>query len=93
MHNIEYYSFPEKVDREKVQNELDEHAAFEDRYEGCSGLDSPIRWLERVGIFDDYDKAREGIAANDRNWYDQLAVRYRDKNGAVKWLVKIEYHT
>lgn len=74
-HNIRHITYPENVNRKKVQNELDTFVAHEDYQEGCSGLASPIRWIESV-ICNSYNEAIEKIERLDRGWYDQLAVRY-----------------
>ena len=79
MHNIEYYTYQDEplgVDRKRVQADLDAHAAYEDRGEGCKGLYNRIRWLDSLGIFKDYDEALKAIQRNDRHGYDQLAVRF-----------------
>lgn len=91
-HNIKYFEYKEDVDRKKVQANLDNYVAHEDWEEGCSGLDSPIRWIENCGVFDSYDEALEYIKSHDKGWYDSLAVRYKWDN-EIMWLVKIEYHT
>ena len=75
MHNIEYYTYSENVNRDYVQKELDHHAAVEDWAEGCTGLGKNIRWIEKGGICTDYDSAQRFIETNDHGWYDQLAVR------------------
>jgi hypothetical protein len=80
-HNIKYFEYKENVDRRKVQNELDRYVAYEDREEGCSGLNTPIRWIESGGILANYDEALEYIKSHDKGWYDCLAVRYRDFDG------------
>lgn len=95
MHNIEYYTYSENVNRDYVQKELDHHAAVEDWAEGCTGLGKNIRWMEKGGICSDYDSAQRFIEANDHGWYDQLAVRYYEadrgfENAKVKELKKKE---
>ena len=76
MHNIEYYSYDEKVDRKKVQKKLDEYVAHEDWQEGCTGLYRDIRWLDKESICEDREAAVKRIEALDRGDYDCLAVRY-----------------
>ena len=76
MHNIEYRNYPLNVNRKSVQKELDAYAAYEDRHEGCSGLYRDIRWIEN-GISENYDEAIKRIEINDREDYDQLAVKYK----------------
>lgn len=74
MHNILTQSYPENVDKKKVQADWDHYAAMEDWQEGSTGV-SPIRWLDtdpKNGL----EKAEEYIREKDRGWYDCLAVRY-----------------
>ena len=91
-HNIKYFEYKEDVDRKKVQTNLDNYVAHEDFEEGCSGLNSPIRWIENCGVLNSYEEALEYIKSHDKGWYDSLAVRYKWGN-KIMWLVKIEYHT
>lgn len=74
-HNVEYRAYPENVNKNKVQDEWDAYVRIADRGEGASGLPGKIRWLSPV--FDTQDEAEEYIRQNDRNNYDQLAVRFR----------------
>lgn len=74
MHNIEYHSYPENIKRDYVQRELDHYVSEETRGEGGHGLGQNIRWLENICA--DRDEAESFIRDHDRNWYDQLAVRY-----------------
>ena len=76
MHNIEYFTYDENIKRDWVQSELDHYAACEGYLEGCKGLSGKIRWLDTLDIFADYDSAQKAIEAQDKGWYDQLAVRY-----------------
>lgn len=92
-HNIKHLTYKEDVDRKKVQANLDNYVAHEDWEEGCSGLNSPIRWIENCGVLNSYDEALAYINSHDKGWYDSLAVRFKDCDGKTKWLVKIEYHT
>lgn len=80
MHNIDYRSFPENVDKKKVKAEIDDYVAHEDWQEGASGLSSPIRWYETTPPCADYDDAKAFIDAHDNGWYDNLAVRYFKHN-------------
>lgn len=79
-HEIKYRSYPENVDRAKVEAEWNQYVRMECWQEGASGLANPIRWLgeRHEHICDSYDDAVEYLKLHDRNWYDQLAVRYRD---------------
>ena len=47
-HNIEYYDYDEKIDKVKVELDLNAHAACAGRGEGSTGLGSKIRWLDKV---------------------------------------------
>lgn len=77
MHNISYYTYPEKCNKKEVEEELNAHVARQTYQEGGHGLDSPIRWLNMEPL-PDYDAAVKAIESHDRGWYDQLAVRYRE---------------
>lgn len=81
MHNIEYRSYDEKVNKDKVMKELDDYVAHEDWQEGCSGLYNGIRWLDVV--LGSYDEAQEYIEKHDRGSYDNLAVRYRMADNGI----------
>lgn len=75
MHNIEYRSYDEKVNKDKVKKDIDHFVAMEDWQEGCSGLLNGIRWIDMT--FASYNDARDYIEAHDRGHYDNLAVKYR----------------
>lgn len=77
MHNIIMEIYDEDVDKKKIQEQWDNHAAIEDRQEGCSGI-SPIRWLDGK-IYDSYEEAELAIKGLDNGWYDCLAVKFYDK--------------
>jgi predicted Zn-ribbon and HTH transcriptional regulator len=77
-HNIQYFTYKEDVNRKRVQAELDNYVAHEDWEEGCTGLYSPIRWIEHCGVLNSYDEALEYIKRHDKGWYDCLAVRYKE---------------
>lgn len=76
MHNIEYFTYDENVKRDWVQKKLDHFVSCETYQEGGHGLGQNIRWLESVGVCENYDEAEQCIKDHDRKWYDQLAVRY-----------------
>lgn len=75
MHNVEHYTFDENVNKKSVQDQMDQHAAYEDRFGGCSGLCRNIRWLEDAPCAN-CDEALKKIERLDRGDYDQLAVKY-----------------
>ena len=79
-HNIKYFEYAEDVNRKKAEADINRYVAHEDYQEGCSGLNSPIRWIESCGVFANYDEALAFIRSNDKGWYDSLAVRYREFN-------------
>lgn len=75
MHNIEYFTYKENVDRRKVVNSLNDYVAHQDWQEGCGGLYRDIRWLEvELGTYED---AIKYIESHDRGDYDNLAVKYK----------------
>lgn len=76
-HNVKYGTYPENVNRKKVETDWDNYVACEDWQEGASGLPCPIRWIEKE-ILNSYDDARLYLAEHDNGDYDQLAVRYRE---------------
>lgn len=73
-HNIEFFTYPQNVDKKKVEAELNTYVAHADWLEGCSGLDKPIRWLDV--LCDTEEKAHDYIKSHDRGWYDSLAVKF-----------------
>lgn len=75
-HNIETSVYNENVDKKKVQRYWDDYAAREDYQEGCSGLNSDIRWIDH--ICDNEEDAEKYIQEHDSGWYDQLAVKFKD---------------
>lgn len=74
-HNIQFFDYPENVNKKAVQAKLDDYVAHEDWQEGCSGLYNKIRWLDP--ICDSQEDAEHYIEAHDRKDYDCLAVRFR----------------
>lgn len=78
MHNIEFYEYPQNVNRGKVQKELDNLVAHVDWQEGAKGLPNPIQWVERT-IYDDRDAAEKAIEIADKNrWYNCMAVLFKE---------------
>ena len=76
MHNIEYFTYKENVDKKKVISYLNDYVARQDRQEGCSGLYRDIRWLDVE--CDTYEEAIKYIENHDRGDYDNLAVKYKN---------------
>lgn len=78
MHNIEKFTYPENVDKRKVEAELNDYVAHEDWQEGASGLPNPIRWVQ-TPVFDSYEEAERYIEQADKGrWYNCMAVRYKE---------------
>lgn len=84
-HNVDYFTYAEKVNRSEVQKDLDAYVARADWQEGASGLPNRIRWIETT-ICDTEDMAMDFLHKNDRGWYDCLAVRFRGKGKPTKGL-------
>lgn len=75
MHNINYYSYPEKVNKTKVFEELKNYVEHECWQE--HGSLSNIRWNE-TEICESREAAEEWITKHDKGWYDCLAVRFKN---------------
>ena len=75
-HNIDYRSYPENVDRQKVLDDLNHYVAMEDWQEGSGGLLHGIRWYDFTPPCEDYSAAMKFLKKNDKGNYDNLAVRY-----------------
>lgn len=75
-HNINYRTCDEKADKAKIEKSINEFVSHETWQEGGGGLNSPIRWLSV--ICESYEEAETYIKNNDRNWYDSLAVRFKE---------------
>ena len=88
MHQIDYLTFSSRKLPKTIAKECDEIA--EQNSDCGGGLYKPIRIIDRV--FEDFEDARLFIEDHDSGWYDNLMVKYKDKR-AIRWLVKIEYHT
>ena len=77
-HNIEYYVYGEKVDKKRVQAELDNYVAHADWGEGASGLPNPIRW-EDYRVYEDRETAEKAIEdADKKRWYNCMAVKFKE---------------
>ena len=77
-HNIEYFTYPLNISKEKVKKELDGYVARADWQEGCTGLFRPIRWIENP-VYESHEEAAKAIDRMDTHNYDQIAVRYKYK--------------
>lgn len=80
-HNIQYYDYPENVDKEKVFADLANYVRHEDWQEG--GHLSKIRWIPGP-VLESRDAAEKYIEKHDNGWYDCLAVRYRQPKSGVQ---------
>lgn len=76
-HSINYATYPENVDKQRVQAYWDEVAMHEDCQEGCTGLPDSIIWYNKP-VLSNYEAAQNWIEEHDSNWYDQIAIRYKD---------------
>lgn len=76
MHNIEYYTYKENVNRNVVQKDIDKYVSRQTYQEGGHGIDG-IRWNEYT-VCKSYDDAEKWIKEHDKGWYDCLAVRYQE---------------
>jgi len=72
MHNVNYTSYPLKVNKSKVQSTWD---AYAERDGDGYGLPGNIVWKENKH-FKDYDSAVKWIEENDNGGYWQVAVLY-----------------
>jgi len=77
-HAVSMLSFPEKMDKKRIQAECDEWGDYNcDPYERgghCGGLQAYINFTSR--IFDSYDEAYDYLATTT-GYYRQTAVRYK----------------
>ena len=76
-HNVKFGTYPENVDKKKVEKEWDIYVQKADYQEGASGLPSRIRWINQV--LESEEEAYDYIADHDGGWYDCLAVKYKEK--------------
>lgn len=96
MHEIRHLTFPKAKSKNAIQKACDAIAIRDGEYH---------RPLERIRFYDKpicktYEEAQTFIDEHDREWYDHLAVMYKEntisKTGRhthkTMWLVKIEYH-
>lgn len=87
-HSIEYFTYDVNTDKKVITAEVNDVAAQYGDYH--SGLNSPIRWIDVV--CEDERKAYEYLQANDKGWYDQLAVKFREypKDEPTKTLLTLK---
>lgn len=72
-HQINYYTYALDCKKQDIIDELNEECEYSS--DSRSGLPNPIRWLDVT--LDDYDDAVKYIEAHQRQWYDQVAVKYK----------------
>lgn len=73
MHEIRHLTYDGKLDFKTIMKYADE-----EYYNGCeyhNHLDS-LRQINKNGVYNSYDDAREAIEKADDNWYDQIACKY-----------------
>lgn len=70
MHNIEYFTYKENIDKKAVENEINDYIEENGEYGGDN-----IRWCNNK-ICSDIEEAKRFIHDNDRGSYDHLAIRY-----------------
>lgn len=87
-HNVNYSTYAENVNKDKVQAEWDAVARAEGRGEGASGLPGKIIW--HSPIMDSQEEAEEYIHRHDSGWYAQLAVRFRIPTERSKKTAELE---
>lgn len=73
-HEIRYLDFRENASKTVIESEANKIAKRDGDYH--SGLNSPIRWIDRVCA--NREEAVEYIKSHDTGWYDQLAVKFRE---------------
>lgn len=74
MHNIEYRTFNENVDKEKALREISAYVSAQAYLEGGNGI-RKIRWLD-ARVLDNEDLATDYLKTHDNGNYDCLAVRF-----------------
>lgn len=87
MHNIRYLDF---TCRKSPKMMLKECGALADRDGDYKGQITGIRLRDYV--LDNREEAENWIRLNDRGWYDNLGIKYKEGRRTM-WLVKIEYHS
>lgn len=86
MHNIHYVDYDEKTKKSEIMEDIEEMAA-----EDGDGYCSRMTWHITVPPFETREEAKRFIEQNDKGWYDDHAVRYKDYSSATKTAKIIEY--
>ena len=69
MHNIDYFTYDEKINKKNIEKEVQDYIAHNGEYGGeC------IRWYDKICA--SRQEAEEFIKKNDRGFYDQIGVRF-----------------
>lgn len=82
-HSIQYYTV--EVSKGKKGQSYIEAIANEDAIrqgDYAEPLHNEIRWIDET--YEDYEDAERAIERLDNGWYDQLAVKYKEYEGAKK---------
>jgi len=87
MHAIEKWTFPTKTTKKQIEKACNQRAIEDGDYH--HGLDGGIRFNDTV--LPNIKAAEAWIEVNDRGWYDNLAIRFKEGR-KIFWLVKFEYH-
>lgn len=77
-HSIEFFTYDEKKKKSEILDELSTYVSHATWQEGGHGI-SKIRWYDSE-VLPDYAAAEEFLDNHDKGWYDQLAVRYKEKD-------------
>lgn len=85
-HNINYSIYSISVKEKTINEEINEYVKKATWEEGGHGLLNPIRFIHQV--LPDYESAKEFIEKQDKGWYDNLAVMFKQlpKNKTSKKL-------
>lgn len=86
MHNIDYITVPENVNRKELLSDIVQIA----RRNG-DGYNGPMHWHDEIKPLESYEAAKERIKKLDKGWYDDHAVRYCDYNSAKQTSKMTEY--
>lgn len=86
MHAIHLWSFPCKTNEKVILSECAKCADENGDYEG-----QITHILFKDEVKKNYEEAETWIRENDKGWYDNLAIKYKEGR-RIMWLVKFEYH-
>lgn len=86
MHALRTLEFTSRKSTKTILKECQKIADEDGDYKGQIEY---IRFKDQV--LKNRKQAEEWIELNDKGWYDNLAIKFKD-GGKTTWLVKIEYH-